>query len=309
MSAIRRWCPYILVVTSVVIAILGLLFNFIIGPKVFENQVYKEIQLVEGTEAMENWLHPPIRIDMKFWFFNITNSEEFLAGAPLELEEIGPYVFEEVITKNVTRRFPNGTLEYYETTRFFFRKEDSIGDQSELITFFNAPLLGVAFLTKTVEEILFQGYNITFLHLLNKALIEDMHYTPEEAAALWDKQLPPDMRDFYFAFYRARPSNPAAPQAFLELPSRLPLELLRSRRTEGMQKFDFAAEGEERVDTYHTCAYETMIYCRFSIAFQTSSMDSGRVPSSRVDVSRSRKSFKVREEMEMGASLTARHFV
>ncbi|CAG0899548.1 unnamed protein product [Darwinula stevensoni] len=29
----------------------------------------------------------------KFWFFNVTNADEFLLGNPLELAEVGPYVF------------------------------------------------------------------------------------------------------------------------------------------------------------------------------------------------------------------------
>ncbi|CAG0900365.1 unnamed protein product [Darwinula stevensoni] len=227
-----KWCPTITVVFGVVLAILGLLFNFIFGPIVFENQVKKEIQLVDGTEAMSNWLDPPVPIYMKFWLFNVTNSEEFLAGGqPLKLEEIGPYIFKEEMKKDVTGRFDNGTLEYMETTTFEFVNEGSYGDQSEMITFFNAPVYGLAakmaedpffsfllstisillekfeegqpFVQKTVEELLFEGYYMPFFDNLT-AVLDSFDMNANE---IWDSQLPPDMRDFKFAFYRMNGSE------------------------------------------------------------------------------------------------------
>ncbi|CAG0895805.1 unnamed protein product [Darwinula stevensoni] len=78
----------------------------------------------------------------RFWFFNVTNQQKFLDGnEPLHLVEIGPYVFREVVEKNVTGTFENGTVEYYEKKTFFFVKEESVGDQSELMTTINAPIL------------------------------------------------------------------------------------------------------------------------------------------------------------------------
>ncbi|CAG0903099.1 unnamed protein product [Darwinula stevensoni] len=118
-----KWCPWI-------IAMLGLV---------------QDLQLTEGKEARGNPLNFPPRhvpTNMKFCFFNVTNPQGFADGnGSLNLVEIGPYMFREVIEMNGPEIFENGTVEYYEKKTFSFVREESVGDQSELMTTINAPVL------------------------------------------------------------------------------------------------------------------------------------------------------------------------
>ncbi|CAG0900472.1 unnamed protein product [Darwinula stevensoni] len=60
---------------------------------------------------------------------------------------------------------------------------------------------GKAFVTKTVEELLFKGFNLPFFDHLN-TIFRELGWTPDEIEALWREVLPRDARDFRFAFYR-----------------------------------------------------------------------------------------------------------
>lgn len=53
----------------------------------------QEIILVEGSRVFESWKTPPPPVFMEFFFFNVTNVEEFLKGAKPELKQIGPYTY------------------------------------------------------------------------------------------------------------------------------------------------------------------------------------------------------------------------
>ncbi|CAG0899296.1 unnamed protein product [Darwinula stevensoni] len=57
---------------------------------------------------------------------------------------------------------------------------------------------GQPFVTKTVKELLFEGYYMPFFDNLT-AVLDAFGLNSEE---IWDAHLPPDMRDFRFAFYR-----------------------------------------------------------------------------------------------------------
>lgn len=53
----------------------------------------QEIVLVEGSRVFESWKTPPPPVFMEFFFFNVTNADEFLKGAKPELIQIGPYTY------------------------------------------------------------------------------------------------------------------------------------------------------------------------------------------------------------------------
>ncbi|KAL0163472.1 hypothetical protein M9458_042868, partial [Cirrhinus mrigala] len=53
-----------------------------------------EITLTEGSKVFATWKNPPPPVYMQFFFFNVTNPDEFLKGeAKARLTEVGPYTF------------------------------------------------------------------------------------------------------------------------------------------------------------------------------------------------------------------------
>lgn len=53
----------------------------------------QEIVLVEGSRVFDSWKKPPPPVYMQFFFFNVTNPDEFIAGGKPEVKQIGPYTY------------------------------------------------------------------------------------------------------------------------------------------------------------------------------------------------------------------------
>ena len=55
---------------------------------------FQSVQLVDGTEAYENYLVPASPIIIQFWFFNLTNAEDVVQNGSLpRVDQIGPYTY------------------------------------------------------------------------------------------------------------------------------------------------------------------------------------------------------------------------
>ncbi|CAG9770180.1 unnamed protein product [Ceutorhynchus assimilis] len=71
-----------------------------------------KIQFGPGGEIFGLWERPPVELFLKVYLWNITNSEEYMTGKAdkLKFEEVGPYVYRELMThENITFN-DNGTL-------------------------------------------------------------------------------------------------------------------------------------------------------------------------------------------------------
>lgn len=53
----------------------------------------QEIVLKEGSRVFESWKNPPPPVFMEFFFFNVTNADQFLAGAKPAVTQVGPYTY------------------------------------------------------------------------------------------------------------------------------------------------------------------------------------------------------------------------
>ena len=49
--------------------------------------------MTQGSRTFETWKSPPPPVFMQYFFFNITNADEFLAGAKPVVQQIGPYTY------------------------------------------------------------------------------------------------------------------------------------------------------------------------------------------------------------------------
>ncbi|XP_038130928.1 lysosome membrane protein 2-like isoform X1 [Cyprinodon tularosa] len=157
-----------------------------------QSRLKKEIVLVEGSRVFESWKTPPPPVFMEFFFFNVTNVEEFLKGAKPKVDQIGPYTYREYRYKDNVTMVDNGKkVSAYNTKSFVFLMEKSIGDPAvDTITTVNIPLwaamnkaqgfkaffMGMMirnsksnlFTTRTVQELLW-GYEDPLLERISKS--------------------------------------------------------------------------------------------------------------------------------------------
>ena len=54
----------------------------------------QRLALKEGDETTQSWISPPVTPLIRFYFFNVTNPDDFLEGAKPKLAEVGPYTYE-----------------------------------------------------------------------------------------------------------------------------------------------------------------------------------------------------------------------
>lgn len=55
---------------------------------------FQEITLAENSRVLDGWINPPPPVYMQYFFFNVTNPEEFVAGkAKPHVTQMGPYTY------------------------------------------------------------------------------------------------------------------------------------------------------------------------------------------------------------------------
>jgi scavenger receptor class B protein 1 len=75
------------------------------------------------------WKDPQPEILLKVYVFNITNSEEFIAGRDkkLKLQEVGPIVFQELtVNRDIVHHEENSTMSYTVSRRLVFKESANI---------------------------------------------------------------------------------------------------------------------------------------------------------------------------------------
>lgn len=82
------------------------------------------------------------------YMFNYTNVDAFIAGtdAKMKVEEVGPYVYQEVLSNhNITLNEANNTITYTPRREYIFVPERSVGDPKiDRIRAPNIPYMGVS---------------------------------------------------------------------------------------------------------------------------------------------------------------------
>nr|XP_019937947.1 PREDICTED: lysosome membrane protein 2-like isoform X1 [Paralichthys olivaceus] len=143
----RRSCAiYAVGITCAGLLVIGIgLFVLQSFRTLMHNRLKKEIVLVEGSRVFESWKTPPPPVYMEFFFFNVTNADEFLNGAKPEVKQVGPYTYREYRYKDNVSMVENGTMvSAYNTKSFVFLQERSVGDPAvDHITTVNIPVWAV----------------------------------------------------------------------------------------------------------------------------------------------------------------------
>ncbi|KAF4077038.1 hypothetical protein AMELA_G00203540 [Ameiurus melas] len=110
-----------------------------------ENKLKGEITLTEGSKVFQSWKSPPPPVFMEFFFFNVTNPDEFMTGEKPRLTHMGPYTYREYRPKENVTFVEDGTKVSALTPKtFVFVPEMSAGDPSvDLVTTVNIPAVAV----------------------------------------------------------------------------------------------------------------------------------------------------------------------
>lgn len=155
----------------------------LLWPSVLSYIIKQEMQLSPGSKSFQHWKETPVPMYIDIYFHNWTNPEDIQHEKPM-FNQMGPYRFYEKRTKVDIGWNDNGTVSYRQTRHWFFDPKHSNGSLRDQVTNVNMVPLTVAhlarfrpagdkrhlsmFLTlmnqklwmrKTVEELLFEGYD------------------------------------------------------------------------------------------------------------------------------------------------------
>ncbi|XP_075058842.1 lysosome membrane protein 2 [Mixophyes fleayi] len=115
-----------------------------------EKEVKKTIVLKNGTEVFKDWINPSPPIYMQFYFFNVTNPMEVLAGEKPVVDEIGPYTYREYRPKEDIEFLENGTeVSAVSPKTYIFEPGKSVGNpNTDFIRTINIPLMTILEMTR-----------------------------------------------------------------------------------------------------------------------------------------------------------------
>lgn len=135
--------------------------------------VNSKMTLTEGSAFYHLWQKPPINFYIKVYVFNVTNSKEFLSGREkLRVQEVGPYIYSEILENTNVTFNPNNTVTYVPKRRVQAEPEISPRDaHADWIIVPNIPLLGVASMLHNSSFFLNMGLSTLVRYLGSQPLL------------------------------------------------------------------------------------------------------------------------------------------
>jgi lysosome membrane protein 2 len=117
-----------------------------------KRQIDKSVTLVPGHASYEQLQNLTLPLWKDFYFFNLTNPEEFAEGGKPNVTQVGPYSYREYRSKFFLSMSPNGTELTYNQSKLFFWDNSTSGpdlEEEDVICTINIPLL----VSQTLEHI------------------------------------------------------------------------------------------------------------------------------------------------------------
>ena len=86
----------------------------------FRDAILWNLELRNGSRAFLLWQRPPVGLQIHVYVFNYTNAREFESGTArkLRVQEVGPFVYRESLSRANVRLHENGTVTYQEKRSF-----------------------------------------------------------------------------------------------------------------------------------------------------------------------------------------------
>ncbi|XP_017764446.1 PREDICTED: lysosome membrane protein 2-like [Eufriesea mexicana] len=87
---------------------------------VFRDAILSNLALRNGTPSFSLWQRPPVGLEIKVYVFNYTNVREFENGtaSKLKVQEVGPFVYRETLSRVNVQLHENQTVTYQEKRSF-----------------------------------------------------------------------------------------------------------------------------------------------------------------------------------------------
>ncbi|KPJ08983.1 Sensory neuron membrane protein 1 [Papilio machaon] len=132
-------CGVTTTVIGVVLVIVSTVLTFVFVPGVIEDLILNEVVLLDDTEQMERFQEIPFPLNFTIRFFNISNTEEVLAGGVPDLVEVGPYIYKSYQSREVESK-EDDTISYRYMERLEFDAESSYPyTEDDVVTIVNPP--------------------------------------------------------------------------------------------------------------------------------------------------------------------------
>ncbi|XP_074028162.1 sensory neuron membrane protein 2 [Leptinotarsa decemlineata] len=152
----------ILLVTTVLLLVIFigvLVLSFVGMPLIVDDKIAHLLRLENNTEQWDRFKELPVPLKLKIFMFNVTNAEDVLNGATPILQEVGPYIYQEKITRNIlSANAADDTITYQQKIQMTFNETES-GDhkESDLVTIVNPVLLVLSQTTNILERFVVEG--------------------------------------------------------------------------------------------------------------------------------------------------------
>ncbi|XP_050668711.1 protein croquemort-like isoform X2 [Leptidea sinapis] len=121
--------------------------SYCIWPTLFLSQIKKMMTLTNSSTSFSIWKDIPIPMYLECFLFNITNVDDILAGknVSIHVQEMGPYVFQEIRKKvNITWN-SNGTVTFRNQRWWYYQPERTNGSLSDMVTTINPIVVTIAY--------------------------------------------------------------------------------------------------------------------------------------------------------------------
>lgn len=131
----------IAVITGLVLFSSAFMLDRVVKRKIGE-EMKQKLPLINGSESYSKWSSPSVPIYLKFHFFNVSNPDEILEGKKAKLNEIGPFVYQEIVSRDVIGFEDNEQHLRFKTRKSYrFIPEQSILSLDTPLTTINLPLV------------------------------------------------------------------------------------------------------------------------------------------------------------------------
>uniref|UniRef100_A0A1B6C183 Sensory neuron membrane protein 2 n=1 Tax=Clastoptera arizonana TaxID=38151 RepID=A0A1B6C183_9HEMI len=146
----QNYTHTISLVGGCLIVLLGLVLHFAAIPEYLSSEIIKAKTLEDDSEALERWISLPMPLEFKVYVFNVTNPNEVSIGAQPIVKEMGPYVYDEYVSK-VNLKYDADSISYFVRKKFIFNQQKSgCRREEDVVTSLNVPLLGTAMMVERI---------------------------------------------------------------------------------------------------------------------------------------------------------------